>query len=247
MSTHEAGLRDRVALITGGGSGIGAATARELARAGVRVAILGRRAALLSDVAREIESEGGRCVAVTADVRDYAQVRNAVERTVEAYGRLDILVPNAARVDHGPFDVADPVLLSDVISTNVIGVLYVIRAGLAHLYASPGDGHVVIVASASGRVTYVGEPAYVASKHAVVAFADCLRKEMAHRGVRVSVLEPGLVDTPFIDWDAIRPTLPGEVEPLDAADCARMIRFMLEQPSNVGVNELVVRPRDQVL
>jgi NADP-dependent 3-hydroxy acid dehydrogenase YdfG len=104
----------------------------------------------------------------------------------------------------------------------------------------------VIVASASGRVTYVGEPAYVASKHAVVAFADCLRKETVGRGIRVTTVEPGLVDTPFIDWDVVGPMQPG-VTPLTAEDCARIVRFALEQPPNVALNEIVVRPISQEL
>jgi NADP-dependent 3-hydroxy acid dehydrogenase YdfG len=247
MTSKGTALRGRTALITGGGTGIGAATARELADAGAHVAIVGRRDAPLGDVARSIELDGGRCLAISADVRDYQQLAAAVERTVAELGGLDILVANAARVDHGPVDVADPALWADVITTNVLGVLYSVRAALGHLYAADGRGHVVVVASASGRVTYVGEPAYVTSKHAVVAFADCLRKETAGRGVRVSVLEPGIVDTPFIDWEAVRPLMPAEVEPLQAADCARVIRFMLEQPANVGVNEVVMRPAAQAL
>jgi NADP-dependent 3-hydroxy acid dehydrogenase YdfG len=210
------------------------------------VAIVGRRAGPLDEVASAIREDGGTCLVLPADVRDYRAIAAAVERTTSELGGLDILVANAARVDYGPVDQADPGTWADVITTNVLGVLYSVRAALGHLYAANGRGHVVIVASASGRVTYVGEPAYVASKHAVVAFADCLRKETAGRGVRVSVLEPGMVDTPFIDWDAVRELLP-EVEPLQAADCARVIRFLLEQPPNVGVNEVVMRSVTQAL
>jgi NADP-dependent 3-hydroxy acid dehydrogenase YdfG len=246
MSWGGSALKGRVVLITGGGTGIGAATARELAGAGARVAVIGRRLAPLEQVAGDIEAAGGSCLAICADVRDYPQVAAAVEQTVVELGGLDILVANAARVDHGPVDRADPGLWADVITTNVLGVLYTVRAGLGHLYAAGGRGHVVVVASASGRVTYVGEPAYVTSKHAVVAFADCLRKEVAGRSVRVSVLEPGIVDTPFIDWDEVRTLLP-DVEPLKASDCARVIRFMLEQPANVGLNEVVMRPASQAL
>jgi NADP-dependent 3-hydroxy acid dehydrogenase YdfG len=246
VAQREGALEGSVAFITGGGTGIGAATAIELAGAGVRVAVMGRRVEPLNGVASAIRDQGGTCLAIEGDVRDYGQVARSVERVVGELGGLDILVANAARVDHGPSDTADPGVWTDVITTNVLGVLYSVRASLGHLYRAEGRGHVVIVASASGRVTYVGEPAYVASKHAVVAFADCLRQETAGRGVRVSVLEPGLVDTPFIDWDAVRRLVP-DVEPLEAADCARVIRFMLEQPPNVGVNEVVIRASAQQL
>jgi NADP-dependent 3-hydroxy acid dehydrogenase YdfG len=238
-------LRGRVALITGGGTGIGAATARELAAVGARVAIMGRRDARLGEVASAIEAEGGTCLALPGDVRQFSNLERVVARVVEAFGTLDIMVANAARVDHGAVDAADPAVWEDVITTNVLGVMYTVRACLPRMYEA-GSGQIVIVASASGRVTYVGEPAYVASKHAVVAFADCLRKETAARGVRVTGIEPGLVDTPFIDWDAVRDLVPG-VSPLDAGDCARAIRFALEQPPNVAINEIVIRPAAQEL
>jgi NADP-dependent 3-hydroxy acid dehydrogenase YdfG len=236
-------LRDRVALITGGGSGIGAATARELAEAGVRVAIMGRHAEALAEVGSGIRASGGRAIEIPGDVRDYRQVEGAVTQTIAELGRLDVLVANAALVDHGPIDQADPAFWADLIATNVLGVMYAVRASLPRMYEA-GSGDVVIVASAPGRHTYVGEPAYVASKHATVAFADCLRKETAGRGIRVIVLEPGLVDTPFIDWPSVRELVP-DVEPLQPEDCARVIRFAIEQPARSALLEIVIRPAGQ--
>src|SRR5262245_44501898 len=117
MSGDGSVLEGRVALITGGGTGIGAATANELARAGARVAIVGRREDPLQEVSRAIRDAGGTCLAIPADVRDYGQVSDAVERAISELGGLDILVANAARVDHGPVDAADPSLWADVITT----------------------------------------------------------------------------------------------------------------------------------
>jgi NADP-dependent 3-hydroxy acid dehydrogenase YdfG len=236
-------LLDRVALITGGGTGIGAATARDLAEAGVGVAIMGRREGPLAEVGASIRGDGGRCLEIPGDVRDYEQVDGAVQRTIAEMGRLDILVASAALVDHGPIDKADPGFWGDLIATNVLGVMYAVRACLPRMYEA-GHGDIVIVASGSGRTTYVGEPAYVASKHATVAFADCLRKETAGRGIRVITLEPGLVDTPFIDWPSVRKLLP-DVEPLQPEDCARVIRFALEQPPHAALNEIAIRPSGQ--
>jgi NADP-dependent 3-hydroxy acid dehydrogenase YdfG len=238
-------LVDRVALITGGGSGIGAATARDLAGAGVGVAIMGRREGPLAEVGASIRASGGRCLEISGDVRDYTQVEDAVQRTIAAMGHLDILVANAALVDHGPIDKADPGLWAALIATNILGVMYAVRACLPRMYEA-GKGDVVIVASGSGRTTYVGEPAYVASKHATVAFADCLRQETAGRGIRAITLEPGLVDTPFIDWEAVRERVP-DVEPLQPEDCARVIRFALEQPPHAALNEIAIRPSRQAL
>ncbi|MFI5261054.1 MAG: SDR family oxidoreductase, partial [Candidatus Limnocylindrales bacterium] len=164
-------LHGQVALITGAGSGIGAALAAQLAEAGMAVMLVGRRPAPLDEQVRAIIARGGRAAARPTDVRDFAAVDAAVDETIATFGGLDVLVANAAIADFGPIEAADPVLWDDVIRTNVLGVLYAVRAALPHLSAQ-GSGHVVIVSSASGRDTYVGEPAYIASKHATVAFAD---------------------------------------------------------------------------
>ncbi len=239
-------LRGKVAIITGAGTGIGAATARDLAAAGARVVLTGRRAGLLEEQVAAITGAGGEAWAMAADVREFDQVEAIVSRTVERYGRLDIFVANAAIADFGPIDTADPALWADVITTNVLGVLYGVRAALPRMKAQ-GSGHIVIVSSGSGRVTYVGEPAYVASKHATVAFAECLRQEVAPLGIRVAVIEPGLVETPLIHlYPEANDMLPGVVA-LDPAEIAQCIRFVLERPPHVNVFEVLVRPTSQLL
>jgi NADP-dependent 3-hydroxy acid dehydrogenase YdfG len=105
----------------------------------------------------------------------------------------------------------------------------------------------VVIASVSGRVTYTGESAYVASKHATVAFADCLRQEVAAAGIRVSLIEPGIVETPLIHVYPDALDLGPSVVPLEPMDVARAVRFVLEQPANVNVAEIVLRPTAQVL
>lgn len=239
-------LRGKVAIITGAGTGIGAATARDLAAAGARVVLTGRRAGLLEEQVAAITGAGGEAWAMAADVREFDQVEAIVSRTVERYGRLDIFVANAAIADFGPIDTADPALWADVITTNVLGVLYGVRAALPRMKAQ-GSGHIVIVSSGSGRVTYVGEPAYVASKHATVAFAECLRQEVAPLGIRVAVIEPGLVETPLIHlYPEANDMLPGVVA-LDPAEIAQCIRFVLERPPHVNLFEVLVRPTSQLL
>ena len=238
-------LNGQVALITGAGSGIGAALAAQLADAGMAVLLVGRRRGPLDDQVAIITAHGGRAAARSADVRDFAALEAAVAEAIGIFGRLDVLVANAAIADFGPIESADPALWEDVIRTNVLGVLYAVRAALPHLSAQ-GSGHVVIVSSASGRDTYVGEPAYIASKHATVAFADSLRKEVAPRGIRVTIVEPGLVETPLIHvYPGADALVPGVI-PLDPREVAAVIRFALERPAGVDLFEVVVRPTNQV-
>lgn len=239
-------LAGRSALVTGAGSGIGAAIAEALGDAGARVVLLGRRPEPLEAVADRIAAAGGVAIPVPGDVRDFAAMSQVVEAAVARFGGLDILVANAAVADVGPIDEADPDLYRDVIETNVIGVLNSIRAALPHMLGR-STGHVVVLASWSGRITYVGEPAYVASKHATVAFAECLRQEVAERGIRVTTIEPGLVETPLIHvYPGALDMVPGVV-PLDPGDVAGAVLFALEQPERVNVAEIVIRPTMQVL
>jgi NADP-dependent 3-hydroxy acid dehydrogenase YdfG len=233
-------------LITGAGTGIGAAIAKDLARDGARLILTGRRQEPLHAVAAAVEREATEVLVEPGDVRDYAHAERLVQRSVERFGGLDVLVANAAITDFGPIAEADPARWDAVIGTNVLGVLYGVRAALP-VMLEQGHGHIVIVASVSGRVTYVGEPAYIASKHATVAFADSLRMEVADRGIRVSVIEPGVVETPLIHvHEAAAEILPG-VTPLRPDDIARAVRYALEQPPGVNVFEIVLRPTRQLL
>jgi NADP-dependent 3-hydroxy acid dehydrogenase YdfG len=238
-------LADKTAIITGAGTGIGAATAAELGRLGARVVLVGRREAVIEETAARIASAGVDARAIPADVREFADLERVVAQTVETFGRVDVFVANAAIADFGPVDKADPALLSDVVMTNVMGVLHSARAVLPQMYRQ-GGGQIVIVASGSGRTTYVGEPAYVASKHAVVAFADCLRMEAAPGGVRVSVIEPGLVETPLIHVYPEADSLVVGVVPLEPVDVARAIVFALDQPAHCNVFEIALRPTNQI-
>jgi len=236
----------QVAIVTGAGSGIGAAIARDLGARGTKLVLFGRRGQLLHERVVEIEAAGGTALAAAGDVREFADLERAANLALERWGRIDILVANAAIADFGPIAEADPELWRDVIVTNVLGVMFAVRAVLPHMLKA-GSGHVVITASGSGRVTYVGEPAYVASKHATVAFADCLRLEVAPAGIRVSLIEPGLVETPLIHVYEGSNDMVGEVDALTPEDIARAVRYVLDQPPGVNVFEVLVRPTRQLL
>lgn len=241
-------LQGRVAIITGGGTGIGAATSERLAAAGARIVLVGRRGEVVEAQAARLREAGHEAEAIRADVRVYEDMQLVVSTALARHGRVDILIANAAVVDHTSISEADPAEWRDLVTTNVLGVLYCVRAVLPHMLER-GSGHVVIVSSVSGRVTYVGEPAYVASKHATVAFADCLRQEASPRGVRVTAIEPGLVDTPLVraHLEAVSKVVPSGVQPLTSDDCARAIQFALEQPPECSINEIVLRPTAQLV
>jgi NADP-dependent 3-hydroxy acid dehydrogenase YdfG len=237
-------LRDLAAIITGAGSGIGEATAEDLAAAGVRVAVVGRRADRLNALVERIHASGGDAVSEPGDIRDFAQMEAIVARAIERWGKADIFVANAAVVEQSHFSDGDPESWRKVIDTNVMGTFNSIRAVLPQMHRQ-GSGHVVIVSSLSGRISYVGEPAYVASKHALVAMGHCLRKELAPQGIRVTLIEPGLVQTEFFDPEFAFSLFP-DVTPLAPADVARTIRFVLEQPPNVAISEVGLHPVHQV-
>ncbi len=238
-------MSGRVAIITGAGSGIGAATAEAFGRLGMRLVLVGRRESLLREGAERLALEGVEALPIVADVREFADQAAVVAAALDRFEQIDVFVANAAVADFGPVDTADPEIFRDVITTNVLGVLYGARAVLPAMYAH-GSGHIVIVSSGSGRSTYVGEPAYVASKHATVAFAECLRLEIAPKGLRVTVIEPGLVETPLIHvWEGSDDLVVG-VTPLSPADVARAITFAVEQPPSVTVFEIALRPTSQI-
>jgi NADP-dependent 3-hydroxy acid dehydrogenase YdfG len=235
----------KVAVITGGGTGIGAAAAVELAATGVSVTIVGRRTKPLEEVASRITRAGGDAVAHQADISDFYAMEELAEKTVERFGHIDLLVPNAAVHDASSIDGGDPDWWRTVIKINVTGYINTVRAFLPQMYLQ-GEGHIITVSSLSGRITYVGEPIYITSKHAQVAFTECLRKEATPKGIKVTIVEPGMVDTAFLDTP-IAVELKKTVRPLDPEDVARSIRFAFEQPSNCTIYEISLRPKKQLL
>lgn len=187
-----ASLRGRRCLVTGGGTGIGAGIARALARAGAAVALLGRRKQPLQQVAAELRQEGAIVEVVTADVREVAAVRRAVDRAAKQLGGLDVLVNNAGV--GGPnacaLDGADR--WDEIVRTNLDGLFFTTRAALRHL---PDGGRVVNVSSVLGRFGVPGYTAYCASKHGVIGFGKALALELAPRRITVNTVCPGWTDT----------------------------------------------------
>jgi NADP-dependent 3-hydroxy acid dehydrogenase YdfG len=243
-----------VALVTGASSGIGEATARMLAQRGATVAIVARRADRLTALAAEIESAGGRALAIEADVTDREQAEAAVRRTAEL-GRLDILVNNAGVMLLGPIVDAPVEEWETMVQVNLLGLLYTARAALPHLLeAAAGEprqvADMVNISSVAGRVARLGSGVYNATKHAVGAFSESLRQEVTGRQVRISLVEPGAVATELVDHNRpeIRQQIEGRFEGIDrleAGNIADAIGYVVSRPQHVAINELLVRPTGQ--
>jgi clavulanate-9-aldehyde reducatase len=242
-------LSGKVVAITGASSGIGEATALAAAQAGAAVSLAARRTDRIEALAKRIEQDGGRALAITADVGDEQQARDFVQRTHAELGRLDALVNNAGVMLLGPIVGAPTEEWRRMIHVNVFGVLYCTHAALP-LMLEQGGGDVVTVSSVAGRTARAGSGVYNLTKFGVGAFSESLRQEQTMRGIRVTLIEPGAVATELRDHN--RPEIVelmnkrmGDTIPIESQDIANAILFALGQPPNVSINEVLVRPTSQ--
>ena len=244
-------LSGRTALITGASSGIGAATALALARAGASVALGARRADRVASVVQEVRDAGGTALALNLDVTDEGACAAAVERTSAELGGVDVLVNAAGLMLLGPVVGADTEDWRRMMATNVLGLMSMTHAVLPAMLER-GSGDVVNLSSVAGRNARKNAGAYNASKFAVGAFSESLRQEVTERGVRVLVVEPGFVATELTEHitneSAKQATQEnyGSIRTLDADDVARAIVYAVSQPPHVAVNELLLRPTQEV-
>jgi NADP-dependent 3-hydroxy acid dehydrogenase YdfG len=226
-------MSDPVFMITGASSGIGAATARHAAEAGYRVVLAARSADRLADLARELGGEE-RALAVTCDVTEWEQQQAMVRRTLDHFGRFDVAFANAGFGAARGFLNESPEQWRSMVLTNVYGAALTIRATLPAL--KQARGHLLLTGSVAGRRALPGS-LYSATKWAVTAMGESARQELNETGVRVTLIEPGMVDTPFFDnpvSNALKPD-----------DIARAVMFAVLQPPHVDVNEILVRPTAQ--
>ncbi len=232
----------RVAVVTGASSGIGEATARGLAAAGFTVVLGARRQDRLGAVAREL---GGR--GLPLDVRDSGSIRAFVDAITAEYGQVEILVNNAGlAAGLQPLAEGSDDDWVQMMETNVLGVLRVTKAMLPLLRRVP-RGHIVNLGSVAGFEVYPGGVGYTASKHAVRAITRTLRLELMGEPIRVTEIEPGMVETEFslvrFKGDQLRAaTVYHGMQPLTGADVADCIVWAVTRPPHVNIDELVVRP-----
>lgn len=248
-------LENTVALVTGASSGIGAATAEQLAAEGAAVALVARRRDRLEELQERIGAAGGRSLIIEADVTSEDAVRAAVETAVAEFGRLDTVVANAGVMLLGPIADAPTEEWRRMVELNVLGLLYTAHAALPHLLAAADQpprhvADLVLISSVAGRVARLGSGVYNATKHGVGAFAESLRQEVTQRHVRVSLVEPGAVDTELASHN--RPEVQegmrarfGGMERLEAEDISDAITYVVTRSRRVAVNELLIRPTEQ--
>ena len=249
-------LTGTVAIVTGASSGIGHATAIELAGRGASVALVARRKDRLDALVTEIETAGGIALAVPTDISDRAQAEAAVEQTIEQFGRLDILVNNAGLMILGPVSDTDVDDWERMVAINQNGLLYMTRAALPHLRAAAGHGprqvaDIVNISSIAGRVAWANFGVYNMTKFGVNGFTEALRQEMTQSHVRVGVLEPGAVDTELVSHNTEEiqtgvAAFPADKQALAAEDIADGIAYMVTRPRHASVGELWLMPTDQV-
>lgn len=234
--------RRRVVVVTGGGSGIGAATAAALAEAS-HVVIADLPGTDLAVVSARVRANGGIPVPRQVDVRDFDAVDSLFQSVVEQFGGVDVLFANAGLDDQSGLDTGDPRRWKRVVDTNLLGVAHCVRAML------PRIGHdvhadIVVNASVSGLTGSAGNAVYAASKWGVVGLARSLREELVRAGslVRVTLVEPGLVDTPLArSIEVLGPELRAG-RALAPEDVARIVSFVVDQPPHVLLHEVRIEP-----
>jgi NADP-dependent 3-hydroxy acid dehydrogenase YdfG len=230
-------MADRVHLITGASSGIGAATARQAVAAGDRVVVSARTGAALDELVAELGSDHAHAVA--CDVTEWAQVEAAAAAALDRFGRIDVVFANAGFGATRGFLNESVEHWRSMVLTNVLGVAHTIRATLPHLLER-GTGHYVLTSSIAGRRSLPGS-LYSATKWAVTGIGQSLRAELremhGNAAIRVTLIEPGAVETPFFDN-------PGEGR-LEPQDIASAVMWALDQPAHVDVSELLILPTAQ--
>jgi NADP-dependent 3-hydroxy acid dehydrogenase YdfG len=218
-------------LITGASSGIGAATARMAVQAGYRVGLAARSTEKLERLAEEL---GGpkQAIAIACDVASLDDQQAMVETTVKAFGRIDVVLANAGVGASRPgTELGDPDNWRDMVLTNVLGCVLTAKVCLAEI--KKNRGHILLTGSRAGRMPFKGS-VYGATKWAVTGYGYNLRDELVGTGVRVTLIEPGLVDTPFFDEP--------KPEGLRAEDVARAVMYAVSQPAHVDVSEIMIVP-----
>lgn len=245
-------ISEKTAIITGASSGIGQAAARALAAAGARVAIGARRSDRLDALASAITESGGQAFWSPLDVTDRQACISFADRVYDKWGAIDMLVNNAGLM---PLSFVKNLKVDEwdrMVDVNIKGVLYMTAAALPRMLAA-GSGHIVNISSVAGRIVFPAGSVYCATKHAVTAFSEGLRRELGARSkIRVTCIEPGVVATELVNTITDE-SLKGFVEnskksgSLQSDDIAKAILYAVDSPPHVNVNEILIRPVSQEL
>ena len=245
------GIKNKIVVVTGASSGLGEATARLLSAQGATVVLGARRADRLQSLAKDLESRGGKALALTTDVTRREQVKALVDSAVQAYGRIDVMINNAGLMPQAALERLKVDEWEQMIDVNIKGVLYGIAAALPHMQRQKA-GHFINVSSVAGHRVGPGFAVYAATKYAVRALSEGLRQEVKPYNIRTTVISPGAVATELpdsvTDPDAskrIRTFYAQVAVPADSF--ARAVAFAMSQPEDVDINEILYRPTRQEL
>ncbi|MEY2342630.1 SDR family oxidoreductase [Acidithiobacillus sp. IBUN Pt1247-S3] len=241
-------IRDKVVVITGASSGLGEAVAHALSAAGAIVVLGARRKDRLESLAHKLQEKGGQALAVTTDVTSRQQVQNLVDRTVERFGRVDVMINNAGLMPSSPFERLKVEDWERMVDVNIKGVLYGIAAALPYMQKQK-SGHIINVSSVAGHKIRAGGAVYAATKHAVRALSEGLRQEVKPYNIRTTIISPGAVATELPD-SITEPDIAEVIHKvyehaIPADTFARAVLFAMSQPEDVDINEILFRPTQQ--
>jgi NADP-dependent 3-hydroxy acid dehydrogenase YdfG len=243
-------MANNVAIVTGASSGIGYSTSLALSKAGLRVAIGARRVDKLKVLEKEIIKNNQEVFAGKLDVTTKSDCDAFVDAVVSKWGRVDVLVNNAGLMPLSYFKNGKVEEWEQMIDVNIKGVLYCTSAVIPHMLKEK-SGHIVNMSSVAGRIVFAGGTVYCATKHAITAFSEGIRKELSPKyNIRVTCIEPGAVSTELLDTITDE-SMAGFVqatknmEILQSEDIANAVLYAVSAPDHVNVNEILIRPTAQ--
>lgn len=243
-------LNNKVAIITGASSGIGYATALTLSKAGIRVAVGARRTERLQELEKQIIKNNGEILVQKTDVTRKSDCDSLVNRIVEKWGKVDILINNAGLMPLSYFKNGKVEEWEQMIDVNIKGVLYCTSAVVPYMLEKK-SGHIINISSVAGRIVFAGGSVYCATKHAIAALSEGLRKELSPTyNIRVTCIEPGAVETELLE-SITDESMTGfiqatkNMETLRSDDIANAILYAIQAPVHVNVNEILIRPTAQ--
>ncbi|BBH19239.1 oxidoreductase [Paenibacillus baekrokdamisoli] len=241
-------IQDQVVIITGASSGIGEATAKELASKGAKLVLAARREDRLETLQEEIQNHGGQAIYKVTDVTSNEQMEELAEFALQTFGKIDVLINNAGLMPNSFLYMKKIDDWNKMIDVNIKGVLYGIAAVLPSMRERK-SGHIINISSVAGHFVGAGSAIYAGTKFAVRAISEGLRKEEFGNNIRSTIISPGMVKSELTESitvkefkQAVDQMYEGAIE---SESIARAIAFAIEQPSDVAINEMIIRPTNQ--